>query len=203
LRQLGGGERIERQPFALLGPGTGLGVSALLPAGDGQWVPLAGEGGHITMAPASAYEAEIIACLRDEFGHVSAERVLSGMGLCNLYRAVTQLDARSGSTITAAELTQRGLSGEDPDCAKALSLFCSFLGTAAGNLALTIGARGGVYIGGGIVPRLGDYFHRSEFRSRFEAKGRLSDYLLPVPAYVIHAEHPALLGAAMALGNRL
>jgi len=202
LRQLGGRERLQQAPCALLGPGTGLGVSALLPAGDGRWVPLAGEGGHITAAAADDYEAEIIACLRREFGHVSAERVLSGMGLCNLYRAVTQLAGRSGPALTPAEVTQRGLAGEDADCAAALALFCSFLGTAAGSLALTIGALGGVYIGGGIVPRLGDYFHQSEFRSRFEAKGRLSGYLSPIPAYVIHAENPALIGAALALSAR-
>lgn len=202
LRQLGGSERIEQAPCALLGPGTGLGVSALLPAGDGRWVPVAGEGGHITVAAADDYEAEIIACLRREFGHVSAERVLSGMGLCNLYRAVSQLAARPGSALTPAEVTRRGLSGEDQDCAEALALFCSLLGAAAGNLALTIGARGGVYIGGGIVPRLGDYFHQSKFRARFEAKGRLSEYLMPIPAYVIHTQNPALVGAAIALGTR-
>jgi glucokinase len=201
LRQLGGSERVEQAPYALVGPGTGLGVSALLPTGAGHWVPLAGEGGHITVAAADDYEAEIIACCRREFGHVSAERLLSGMGLCNLYRAVTQLAARSSLALTPAEVTQRGLSGEDPDCVEALSLFCSLLGTAAGNLALTIGARGGVYIGGGIVPRLGDYFQQSKFRARFEAKGRLSEYLMPIPVYVIHAENPALLGAAIALGE--
>ncbi|MES2490194.1 MAG: glucokinase [Pseudomonadota bacterium] len=201
LRQLGGTERIERGPCALLGPGTGLGVSALLPAAEGRWVPLSGEGGHITVAAGDDYEAEIIGHLRREFGHVSAERVLSGMGLCNLYRAVAQLAARSPLTLTPAEITQRGLSGEDPDCAEALSLFCSLLGNAAGSLALIIGARGGVYIGGGIVPRLGDYFHQSKFRARFEAKGRMSEYLIPIPAYVIHTENPALLGAAIALDS--
>ena len=199
LRQIGGGERIELGACALLGPGTGLGVSALLSAGEGRWVPLSGEGGHITVATADDYEAEIIAILRREFGHVSAERVLSGMGLCNLYRAVAQHAARSPLTLTPAEVTQRGLSGEDPDCAEALSLFCSLLGNAAGSLALTIGSRGGVYIGGGIVPRLGDYFHQSKFRARFEAKGRMSEYLIPIPAYVIHADNPALIGAAIAL----
>jgi glucokinase len=139
--------------------------------------------------------------LRDDHGHASAERAISGQGLEALYQAVCRLDAVANAVpLPAAEVSQRGLAGSDAQCVEALDLFCGFLGNVAGNLALTLGARGGVYIGGGIVPRLGDAFMRSRFRACFEDKGRFSDYLAAIPVYVIHAEtSPALRGAARAL----
>jgi glucokinase len=203
LRQIGGNIPIEKSPLALIGPGTGLGACALIPNGEGGWMALAGEGGHVTAAAADDYEAEIIAFCRREFGHVSAERLLSGMGLCNLHRAVMEISSKSATKLMPAEITERALSGEDSDCEKVLDIFCSFLGTAARNLALTIGARGGVYIGGGLVPRFSDYFQRSKFRVRFEGKDRMSTYLTPIPVYVIHAKNPALIGAAISLDTQL
>lgn len=201
MRQVGGGESVATMPRVLLGPGTGLGVSALVPAAGGKWTAVAGEGGHVTLAASNEREEKIIAVCREEFGHVSAERLLSGMGLSNLHRALTLLAKQHYSPLTPAEVSERGLSGKDPVCGEVLSVFCSLLGTIAANLALTLGARGGVYIGGGIVPRFGDYFHRSPFRAAFEAKGRFSSYLAAIPAYVIHAQNPALIGAAIALDN--
>jgi len=189
-------------PIGLVGPGTGLGVSGLLPGGmPGAWVPLQGEGGHVTLAAADAREEAVLRVLRERFGHASAERAVSGMGLEALYAALTTLDAPgSGTALPAAEITARALAGSDARCVEAVALFCSFLGSVAGNLALTLGARGGVYIGGGIVPRLGALFERSAFRERFEAKGRFRDYLAAIPVFVIHASvSPALLGAARAL----
>lgn len=202
LRQLGGGAAVAGSAIGLIGPGTGLGVSGLLPGvAPGVWLPLQGEGGHVTLAAASEREAAVLRVLRERFGHASAERAVSGMGLEALHAALTTLDA-TGSTaaLPAADITARALAGSDARCAEAVALFCSFLGSVAGNLALTMGARGGVYIGGGIVPRLGALFERSVFRERFEAKGRFRDYLAQIPVFVIHTSvSPALLGAARAL----
>jgi len=203
LRQLGGGAAVSDSAIALVGPGTGLGVSGLLPgATPGTWVPLQGEGGHVTLAAANDREGAVLGVLRERFGHASAERAVSGMGLEALHAALTTLDApaNNAAALPAAEITARALAGSDARCAEAVALFCSFLGSVAGNLALTLGARGGVYIGGGIVPRLGALFESSAFRERFEAKGRFSGYLAQIPVFVIHANvSPALLGAARAL----
>lgn len=202
LRQLGGGTAVPGTAIGLIGPGTGLGVSGLLPGvTPGSWVPLQGEGGHVTLAAANTREEAVLRVLRERFGHASAERAVSGMGLEALHGALTMLDA-PGATLAlpAAEITARALAGSDARCAEAVALFCGFLGSVAGNLALTLGARGGVYIGGGIVPRLGALFEGSTFRERFEAKGRFRGYLQQIPAFVIHASvSPALLGAARAL----
>jgi len=202
LRQLGGGAAIAGAPIGLIGPGTGLGVSGLI-AGDapGRWLPLQGEGGHVTLAASNQREAAVLEVLRDEFGHASAERAISGQGLEALYAAVCKLDAVAGfAPLPAAEISQRALAGNDAQCVEVLDLFCGFLGSVAGNLALTLGARGGVYIGGGIVPRLGDAFTRSRFRACFEDKGRFRAYLAAMPVFVIHTEvSPALRGAARAL----
>jgi glucokinase len=202
LRQLGGGAPVPGAPMALIGPGTGLGVSGLI-AGDapGRWLPLQGEGGHVTLAASTAREAAVLQVLRDEFGHASAERAISGQGLEALYAAVCKLDAVAGFVpLPAAEVSQRALAGRDAQCVEVLDLFCGFLGSVAGNLALTLGAVGGVYIGGGIVPRLGDAFTRSRFRAAFEDKGRFRGYLEGIPVFLIHTKvSPALLGAARAL----
>ncbi len=202
LRQLGGGAPVADAPLALVGPGTGLGVSGLVPSGaPGRWVALQGEGGHVTLAPTTAREAAVLQVLRERFGHASAERAVSGMGLEALHAVLCTLDgAPNPAPLPAAEISRRALASSDPLCVEALDLFCAFLGNVAGNLALTLGARGGVYIGGGIVPRLGDVFTRSRFRECFEDKGRFRSYLESIPVYVIHAEvSPALLGAARSL----
>lgn len=199
LRQVGGGSGVAGTPIALIGPGTGLGVSGLVPAGD-RLVPLQSEGGHVTYGAATRRETEILSRLGQRFNHISAERLLSGPGLVNLYQAIGELAATSIEPLTPAEITAHALSGTCEICAEVLETFCAMLGTAAGNLVLTLGARAGVYIGGGIVPQLGEYFERSGFRASFEHRGRFSTYLAAVPSYVIHAERPALLGAAAALG---
>lgn len=201
LRQLGGGAAVADAPLALIGPGTGLGVSGLLPSTEpGRWVPLRGEGGHVTLAASGAREEAVLAVLRERFGHVSAERAVSGQGLEALHAALCTLDKIEGPAMTAAEVGEHALAGSDAQSVEAVDLFCGFLGQVAGNLALTLGARGGVYIGGGIVPRWGDTFTRSRFRACFEDKGRFKAYLAPIPVFVIHAEvSPALLGAARAL----
>ena len=202
LRQLGGMAAVAGAAKALIGPGTGLGVSGLLPAGEpGRWLALQGEGGHVSLAAGTAREAAVLDVLRRDLGHVSAERAVSGLGLTALHAALRELDGLAAADdLTPAEITSRAQAGSNSQCVETLDLFCAFLGSVAGNLALTLGARGGVYIGGGIVPRLGAAFDRSRFRACFEAKGRFRPYLEPIPVFVIHtAVSPALLGAARAL----
>lgn len=200
-RQVGGGAPVPNTALALLGAGTGLGVSGLWPPSPGRpAVPIDGEGGHVTLAAADPLEAAIVDWLRQRFGHASAERALSGPGLENLHAALCAVRGHTAPALSAAQITDRATAGTDPVCTEVLALFFSLLGTVAGNLALTLGARGGVYIGGGIVPRLGAAIDGSSFRQRFEAKGRFQDYLARIPTYVVQARMPpALLGAARAL----
>ena len=199
LRRVGGGSAVAGAALAVLGPGTGLGVAGLLrsPAGP---VPVVGEGGHVSLSAGSAEEERVIARLRDRFGHVSAERALSGPGLINLHRACCELDGRACEELDAAAISGRALAGSDPGCARALGLFFAFLGSVAGDLALTLGARGGVFIAGGIVPRLGEAIASSAFRDRFEAKGRFRSYLQRIPTRVVgDPSRLALRGADAAL----
>jgi glucokinase len=204
LRQVGGGPALADAPRALIGPGTGLGVSGLLPDGAGGWIALQGEGGHATLPARTPREQSVLHWLDRRYGHASAERAVCGQGLVDLHHALTALDGHGGAepaaaTRDAADVTA-GAERGDAACREAVALFCAFLGTAAGNLALTLGSRGGVYIGGGIVPRLGSLFDASPFRERFESKGRFRSYLAAMPVFVIVSEQsPALLGAANAL----
>lgn len=200
LRQVGPGAAVAPAPLGLIGPGTGLGVSGLLPAHGGRGaIPINGEGGHVTLAGTTALEDAVIARLRERFGHASAERAVSGPGLVNLHVALCELEGGTLETLDAAAISGRAQAG-DARAGRAVELFFAFLGTVAGNLALSLGARGGMYIGGGIVPRLGDGIDRSAFRERFEAKGRFRDYLRSIPTFVVQASSsPALLGAARAL----
>jgi glucokinase len=198
LRQVSAGQPGVRAPLALLGPGTGLGVSGLLPVGDHSWLPLTGEGGHVTLAAGNEREAAVIGEIRRDFPHVSAERVLSGSGLVNLYRGIARLDGYQAEALDPAEITRRALDGQCPLCLETLTLFCALLGTVGGDLVLTLGAHGGVYIGGGIVPRLGEFFERSPFHHNFTAKGRFANYLSRIPCHVVTASTPALLGTARA-----
>jgi len=199
LRAIGGSTPLARAPIALLGPGTGLGVSGLLPEGTTGWSALSGEGGHVTLAPADDEESAVLGALRSRFGHVSAERALSGPGLVNLCDALCAIDGRTPTLLQPADVAAAAMAGSDATAVRAVRLFASFLGNVAGNLALTLGARGGVYVGGGIVPKLGATFDDALFRRRFEDKGRFASYLQPLPAWVITARTPALLGAARAL----
>ena len=202
LRQVGGGQAVANAAIGLIGPGTGLGVSGLWAGAAGPALPINGEGGHVTLAAADASEEGVLALLRRRFGHCSAERAVSGPGLVHLHQALCELDGVAPETLHASDISHRALAGDDPRCVLAVDLFFSFLGNVAGNLALTLGARGGIYIGGGIVPRLGARIDSSRFRERFEQKGRFSDYLRAVPTYVVQASlSPALTGAARALDD--
>ena len=197
---VGGGVPVDGAPKAVLGPGSGLGVSGLVRCGTG-WIPLTGEGGHATLAPADDRESAAIDRMRRHFDHVSAERALSGPGLLNLYNTLASIDAVPSLGYTAAQITDHALHDTDRLCAETVGMFCAMLGTVAGNLVLTLGARGGVYIAGGIVPRLGQWFAHSRFRERFEAKGRFAAYMAAIPTYVVTHPLPAFLGCAALLGG--
>lgn len=202
VRQVGPGTAKSGEAIGVIGPGTGLGVSGLLPAGGG-WVPLGGEGGHVSLSPETPEEMAVASRLHAEFGHVSAERVLSGPGLSSLYGVLARVRELDVPPRNEREITEAALDSHDTFCIDTLNMFCALLGSTAGNLALTLGARGGVYIGGGIVPRLGAFFERSPFRERFEAKGRFRTYLADIPTLLITARMPALTGAAAVLDNPL
>ncbi len=201
LFQVGGGCALPGSAIGLLGPGTGLGVSGLLPDGCGGWIPLQGEGGHVSLAPVTPREQLVVDYLIQRYGHASAERAVSGMGLVDILRALCLADGvLPPEGWGPAQVSAAALSGQDARCSEALAMLCALLGSVAGNLALTLGAKGGVYIGGGIVPRLGEWFARSPFRARFEAKGRFQSYLAEIPVWVINAsQSPALAGVAKAL----
>jgi glucokinase len=195
LSQIGGGRAVPGATIALLGPGTGLGVSGLVPSGE-HWIPLQGEGGHVTLAVMNEREIAVLAQLRQRFSHVSAERVLSGPGLVNLYDALCSVEGVVPDVVTPREVTERALAGSCRLSLETVSMFCALLGTMSGNLVLTLGAVGGLYIGGGIVPQLGTFFANSAFRDRFEDKGRYAEYLAHVPIYVIRTPLPAFIGLA-------
>jgi glucokinase len=194
---VGEGEPVAGAPAAILGPGSGLGVAGLVRAREG-WIALPGEGGHATMAAVDERETAVLTKLRARFGHVSAERVLSGPGLVNLHDAIAELEGVAAERKQPAEIAE----AQDPVSLEAVDMFCAMLGTLAGNVALTLGARGGVYIAGGIVPKLGPRFLHSPFRERFLAKGRFRDYLARIPTSVVTHPVPAFVGLAGLLAGK-
>ncbi len=192
------------QVMAVLGPGTGLGVAGVCPVSPGVWRPLPGEGGHATLAAGNEFEASVLQWTRRQHDHVSAERLLSGMGLPLLHSAVCSVLGlpvlnNTAQSNGAPEIIRLAVAEGNAAALKTIDTFCAMLGSFAGNVALTLGARGGVFIGGGIVPRLGELFFQSTFRQRFESKGRFTEYLKPIPTALIIDPHAALAGAARAL----
>jgi glucokinase len=190
-----------RAALAVIGPGTGLGVAGLVPAPGGGWVAVPGEGGHASLSAADDFDAALLAAVRREHAHVSAERLLSGIGLPVLHGAVAAVLGQPAEVLAAEQIVERGLNGSCAVCSRTLDSFCALLGSFAGNVALVMGARGGVYIGGGIVPRLGERFFQSPFRQRFEAKGRFHTYLQAVPTLLITDTLAALNGGVQALAQ--
>ncbi|MFQ5972000.1 MAG: glucokinase, partial [Alphaproteobacteria bacterium] len=173
--KLGGGEPVPTAPVGVIGPGTGLGVSGLVPLA-GRHVALSAEGGHVTLPASSAREDAVIARLRRRFGHVSAERAISGPGLVNLHTALREIDGLEAERLGPREIARRAVAASDPTCREAAAMLSAMLGTVAGNLALTLGAKGGVYLAGGVLHNMGAAFDRALFRERFESKGRLSTF---------------------------
>jgi glucokinase len=199
-------DSIEPEPgaaIAVIGPGTGLGVSALVPAEDGRWMPLTTEGGHVTMASRTDEEASVIEVLTARFEHVSAERVVSGQGIENIHSALCEIDGVEDPQLAAAEIADLAVANGDDRAARTLDLFCGFLATAASDLALTIGARGGVYIAGGIPPRFPGLIAASGFRERFNDKGRFRDWLSSVPLRIVMHPRPAFLGLSALVQDRM
>ncbi|MFC4058844.1 glucokinase [Planomonospora corallina] len=185
---------------AVLGPGTGLGVAGLVPAAEG-WLPLPGEGGHVTVPVCDERDREVVRALHaDGLGHVVAEHLLSGPGMGRLHRALALVRGVEAPPLSAADIVSRL---DDPLCAETVEVFCGLLGTFAGNVALTLGARGGVYLGGGVLPRIVDRVLASDFRRRFETSPVLGDYLSGIATTLITAPQPALTGAAAWLAQRL
>ena len=205
IRQVGGGQAVAKSVVGLVGSGSGLGMSALIPAGDG-WVSLGSEGGHTSFSPRDEREVVVLRHAWRQFEHVSAERLLSGPGLALIYRALAEHAGAQPDELVplaAPEITRRALAGTDRVCVDTIEVFCAMLGTTAANLAVTLGAFGGIYIGGGIVPRLGAWFDRSPFRQRFEDKGRFSRYVAAIPTFVITAEQATFVGASAILDSQL
>lgn len=201
-RQVGGGAPQSNCVIGLIGAGSGLGVSGLIPAKDG-WVALGTEGGHTSFSPLDNREVAILQFAWREHQHVSFERLLSGPGLELIYRALSNQKGTKIVSLTAAEITEAAINRRDALCLETIDVFCGMLGTAAANLAVTQGAFGGIFIGGGIVPRLGELFDQSSFRRRFEDKGRFADYMKGIPTYVIVSSHATLVGAAIILANQM
>ncbi|WP_028215811.1 bifunctional transcriptional regulator/glucokinase [Paraburkholderia oxyphila] len=200
--QVGGGQRRQNSVIGLLGPGTGLGVSGLIPADD-RWIALGSEGGHASFSPQDEREDIVLQFARKKWPHVSFERVCAGPGIELIYRALAARDKKKpAATIDTGEIVKRAHDGEAL-AVETVECFCGILGSFAGNIAMTLGSLGGIYIGGGVVPRLGELFTRSSFRQRFEAKGRFDAYLANVPTYVITAEYPAFLGVSAILAEQL
>jgi glucokinase len=206
LMQVGPGKPVPHAVLGVLGPGTGLGVSGGIPTVDG-FVTLGSEGGHVNFAPSDEREFAILQTAWREWTHVSNERLISGPGMEIIYRALAE---RNGATLSepapprdSAAIIAAALEKKDPLCLEVLECFCGMLGGAAANLAVTLGAFGGIFIGGGIVPRLGEWFRTSPFRARFEAKGRFSSYLADIPTYVISTPHVAFDGVANILSEHL
>ena len=197
LERLGGPEAGDpHATIAVLGPGTGFGVSALIRDAHGQEMAMPSEGGHACFPPGDTVEDEILRILRRRYDRVSIERLICGPGLLNMHRALAEIDGRETHIEDPAEITKTALADPDSPCGATLARFCAILGAVAGDIALTTGARGGVYIAGGIAPRILPFLKASPFRQRFERKGRFKDYMADIPTWVITHKHAALLGAA-------
>lgn len=189
---------------AVIAPGTGLGVSGLVPSGAEEFAAVEGEGGHQTLAAQTPREWAIVAALADRFGHASAERALSGPGIEAMWRALASIDgARCDRAKSAADIARDAFARRDPIAEETIATFTGFLGSVAGDLALTLGARGGVYIAGGIVPGWGERFDAERFLQRFCAKGRFRTYLSAIPVHVVIHPYPGLVGAEHLLSRRL
>lgn len=200
--QIGGGKAVEGANIAVCGPGTGLGVDHLTMTANG-WKALDGEGGHVDFAPQDENDIAIWRYLKKLLSHVSAEEVLSGRGVVHIYRGLAAAKGIEAQYFEPADITNKALNGECQLCNESLNQFCKILGSFAGNLALNLGTAGGVYIGGGIAPRFVEFFQQSDFRARFEDKGRFRDYVASIPTYIITEPEHGLLGAAAYLEQNI
>lgn len=193
--KVGGGAVVQGKPISICGPGTGLGVANAVAVGD-QWVCLGGEGGHVDFAPTGKTEIQILEFLFTKYEHVSYEQLLSGLGIEQIYQALMHIQGKKAEALSAKDISEKALAKTCDVCDQTLTQFCNILGSFAGNLSLTLASFGGVYIAGGIVPRFIEYFKNSNFRNRFEAKGRFNDFNSNIPTFVITESQPGILGAS-------
>ena len=198
VRQVCPGIADPARPAVVIGPGTGLGVGTLLNLGDGQWMALPGEGGHVDLPMSNPREVQLWQHIYNEIGHVSAESILSGSGLPRVYRAICAVDGHTPVIDSDRAITAAALAGE-PVALQVLEQFSCWLGRVAGNNVLTVGGRGGVYIVGGVIPRFAEIFLNSGFARSFADKGCMSDYLKGIPVWLVTAPYPGLIGAGVAL----
>ncbi|SDE02321.1 glucokinase [Kordiimonas lacus] len=187
--------RPERGAVAVIGPGTGLGASVLI-QGPASPAALNTEAGQASFAPETDLEIEIYKALRAKLGFVSVEHVLSGPGLLNLYQALATVSGRAAVLTTPEAISEAALGGKDKDAAETLALFCELLGSAAGNFALSYGARGGLYLAGGILPKIREFLIESRFMDRFTAKGDMRPFLEAIPVNLIEHGQLGVIGAA-------
>jgi glucokinase len=187
-------------PTLVIGPGTGLGQALIVPFGDKRRV-VSTEGGHVSFAPRTEEEIAVMRFIAREHPRVSVERLLSGRGLVNIHRALCAVSDTQRISLRADEITAAAIEGKYPIATKAVDMFCAVLGRVAGDAVLATGARGGVVLGGGILPKISDLFLRSAFTERFLDKGRMRDYVNVAPIRMIVKEGAALIGAAAALGE--
>ncbi len=197
LASLGGPEQGDpHAAIAIVGPGTGFGVSSLARDAQGREIALPSEGGHVSFAPQDAVEDEILRILRARYGRVSVERLICGPGLVTLHGVLAEVEGRKSDLTEPAAITARALADGSSAAAATLTRFCAMFGAVAGDVALITGARGGVYVAGGVAPRILPFLKASPFRARFEGKGRYEAYMKAIPTRVILHKHAALLGAA-------
>lgn len=195
------GEAAENRPKLVIGPGTGLGVGGLVPSQTG-WIPIVCEGGHVAATPSTHQESQALDYLRERFGHVSAERVISGQGIENLHEAFSHLAGiEQPEDWTAAIISRRAQEARDELSIQTLETFCAMLGTTVGNAAVTLGSLGGIYLCGGILPRMVEFLKDSQFLDRLHHKGRFEHYMKSMTVSLVTAPQAGLLGAAAAVDN--
>lgn len=179
----------------ILGPGTGFGMAALVPC-NGRWKILATEGGHTNFAPGNEREIAVLQSLLKQQAHVSVETLICGKGLVRIYRALADIDGVVPQDYEPADINENGQNGTDPLCKESLDMFCAMLGSAVGDRTLCLGAQGGVFLGGGIAPRIADYIEGTELVNRYRDKGPMSDYVSRIPLNIIMHDKAALIGTA-------
>ncbi|PHS13826.1 MAG: glucokinase [Kangiella sp.] len=195
LLQINKGNAEKTCPIAIVGPGTGFGVAALMPNGD-KYIVLPTEGGHMSISAITDLQKQIIETLKKEFSHISVESILSGPGLRNIYRALALVEGITTPQLGASQITAQALIKPSSLSYRTLRLFCQWLGQTTGDLALSLGARGGIFLGGGILPRFTEFLLASEFMTGYSNKGKLQDYVNGIPINLITEGNSALLGAA-------
>ncbi|NMH58620.1 glucokinase [Alteromonas ponticola] len=200
--QIGEGTAKERGNIAVFGPGTGLGVEHITMTDSG-WQTLDGEGGHVDFAPIDETDIIIWRHLQNMHGRASAEEVMSGRGIVNIYKALSENRKIPLRYDDPADITEAALSGSCDICEATLTQFCRIMGSFAGNLALNMATTGGIFIGGGIANRFAEFIQQSDFRARFEAKGMMKHYVKSIPTYLIAEPDHGLLGAAAFLQQHI